>query len=422
MGNGNRENILKIINSMTGECSCGGCHSTAIEDIVIESGAVNSVGEILKRNNFPKNILLVADKNTLNAADGILESLADFDVSLKIYPFIRVAEMHHIEELEELIKGKDIAVLSVGTGSVNDPCRLAAARQNKKLCIFATAPSMDGFASYSSPIVKDGFKESYPAKSPEVIIGDTKILAAAPKELKSSGFGDMVAKYVGLVDWQISSLLTGEKYCEKVASLTRNAVDELMSMAHSVCAEDEYTAGKIFESLLKTGIGMSFMQNSRPASGSEHIIAHLIECKELTQGKIPNFHGEDVGVCTLEMLSLYNSLAEKEKISARKQAENWQEIFDFYGDMRSQVEKMNFPNNITDEVNPQKLEDSWEEIRQIIKSVPSYEECKSAMQKAGCKISVEDIEKSRELFDNCVKFSPYMRRRLTLLRIKDMIK
>ena len=221
-------------------------------------------------------------------------------------------------ELEELIRDKDIAVLSVGTGSVNDPCRLACARQNKKLCIFATAPSMDGFASYSSPIVKDGFKESYPAKSPEVIIGDTKILAAAPTELKSSGFGDMIAKYVGLADWRISHILTGETYCERVASLTRTAVDELMSMADKVCADDEYTAGKIFEALLKTGTGMSFMQNSRPASGSEHIIAHLIECKELPEGKLPNLHGEDVGVCTLEMLKLYNTLAAKEKITAAK--------------------------------------------------------------------------------------------------------
>ena len=81
----------------------------------------------------------------------------------------------------------------------------------------------------------------------------------------------MIAKYVGLADWKISHLLTGEVYCEKVAALTRTAVDELMQMAHKVQLNDEYTAGKIFEALLKTGIGMSFMQNSRPASGAEHI-------------------------------------------------------------------------------------------------------------------------------------------------------
>lgn len=249
--------ILEIINDFRKGCSCGRKHETAVEDVCIESGAVHKVGEILKKNGFSDNILLVADKNTLKAAEGITESLAGFNIEYKIYDNIRVAEMKHVNELEDMICGRDISVLSVGTGSVNDPCRLASARQNKKLCIFATAPSMDGFASYGSPIVCDGFKATYAAKSPEVIIGDTKILAAAPIELKSAGFGDMMAKYVGLVDWQISALLTGEYYCGKIASLTRSAVDELMGMADKVTANDEYTAGKIFEALLKTGIGMS---------------------------------------------------------------------------------------------------------------------------------------------------------------------
>ena len=47
---------------------------------------------------------------------------------------------------------------------------------------------------------------------------------------------------------------------------------------------------------------------------------------------------------------------------------------------------------------------------------------KEAMEKAGCKITVSDIGKSENLFSDCVKYSPYMRKRLTLLRLKDMIK
>ena len=80
--------------------------------------------------------------------------------------------MENVECIEKLIADRDISVLSVGTGSLNDICRLASARQAKKLCIFGTAPSMDGFASYSAPIVCGGFKSSYSAKSPEVIIGE----------------------------------------------------------------------------------------------------------------------------------------------------------------------------------------------------------------------------------------------------------
>ena len=414
--------IMNIIENFKKPCSCGRIHETTVKDIRIGSGLVNNVGNILKENGFSENILLVADINTLKAANGITESLKSFNVEMKIYDFLRVAEMKHVEEIEELIKNRDISVLSVGTGSVNDPCRLAAARQNKKLCIFATAPSMDGFASDTSPIVKDGFKSSYAAKSPEVIIGDTKILASAPVYLKSAGFGGMIAKYIGLIDWKISNLLTGEYYCERVAALTKNAVDILMGMAQHVTENNEETAGKIFESLLMTGIAMSFTKNSRPASGSEHIVAHLIECLQLPSGVIPNYHGEDVGVCTLEMLKFYNRLAENESVTGVKESVDWDKVFEVYGNMSEDVRQLNFPENIVDSVDPDKIGECWQEIREIIHSVPSYEDCKSAMEKAGCKITVEDIEKDQEYFDLCVRYSPYMRKRLTLLRLRDMIK
>ena len=413
--------ILDMIDSFRGTCPCGKKHETAIRDVQIGSGLVHSVGEILQKNGFSKHILLVADEHTLKAADGIVESLKEFQVDYHVYPDLRVAEMRHVEEIEALVKGRDISILSVGTGSINDPCRLAAARQHKKLCIFATAPSMDGFASYSSPIVSKGFKASYPAKSPEVIIGDTKILANAPAYLKSAGFGDMIAKYVALIDWKISSILTGEIYCNRVAKLTRDAVDVLMSMADSVTVNNEETAGKIFEALLMTGIGMSFTQNSRPASGSEHIIAHLLECIQLRDGIIPNFHGEDVGVCTLEMLKYYNLLAAHAQIRAHRETVDWQDVLDFYGEMQDDVKVLNFPTTVTDEVDPGDLEAKWPQIREIIRSVPSYEVCRDAMIRAGCKITVADIGKPQKLFDDCVKYSPYMRRRLTLLRLRDMI-
>ena len=413
--------IMDVIRSFE-NCDCGKEHYTAVRDVVIESGAVHRVGEILKKNGFSKNLLLVADKNTLKASEGIVESLDGFNITYKIYDNIRVADMIHVKELEEMIKDKDIAILSVGSGSVNDPCRLAAANQDKQLCIFGTAPSMDGFASYSSPIVNNGFKESFPAKSPEVIIGDTKILANAPTYLKSSGFGDMIAKYIGLVDWQISALLTGEYYCPRVAKLTRDAVDILMGMADKVTVNDENTAGRIFEALLMTGIGMSFTQNSRPASGSEHIVSHLLECVELRDGIIPNYHGEDVGVATLEMLKLYNSLADRESIKGVRESLDWDDIYAFYGSMADDVRRLNTPDTITDFVDPAKLEAEWQKIRDIIHGVPSYETCLDAMKKAGCKITVQDIGKDEKLFRDCVKYSPYMRRRLTLLRMVDMIK
>ncbi len=345
------------------------------------------MGKILWENGFPRTLLLVADRNTLAASDGIIESLSEFLIEYHIYDEIRVARMEHVEAIERLIAGRDIGILSVGTGSVNDLCRLAAARQGKMLCIFATA----GFRLLQLADREEWLQGELSAKSPEVIIGDTNILAAAPQCLKSAGFGDMVAKYIALADWKISSLLTDEVYCERVGKLTRDAVDKLLSMADRVTENDPETAGEIFRALLMTGIGMSFMHNSRPASGSEHIISHLIECVELRKGITPNYHGEDIGVCTLLMLKYYNELAERETITAGKEHLDWDDIYAFYGEMADDVRALNEPTTITDAVEPAVLQQRWPQIRQIIHELPDYDTVYSAMKRAGCKLTAADI-------------------------------
>lgn len=413
--------IGEVIDYFKRDCPCGRKHGTEVRDVRIGPGLVRQTGRILRENGFSEELLLVADQNTLKAAEGIEESLQGFHVTLQLYGNLRVATMEEVREIEEKIAGKEISVLAVGTGSLHDPCRLATARQNKKLCLFATAPSMDGFASYSSPIVADGFKASYAAKSPEVIIGDTEILARAPKALKSAGFGDMMAKYTALIDWQIAALLTGEYYCGQIAALTRGATDGLAGMADLVTAEDAPTAGKIFEALLKTGIGMSFTQNSRPASGAEHIVSHLIECVQLRDGIVPNYHGEDIGVCTLETLKFYDELAEHRTVGTKRETVDWEDVYGFYGSMAGEVRKLNTPDTVADAVDPAVLKEKWPEIRAIIRSVPSYAECRDLMKRAGCRLTVREIGKEERLFRDCFRYSPYMRRRITLLRLRDMI-
>lgn len=412
-------NFHELIESYK-DCTCGVEHRCDVKDIRVGSGLVHRVGEILKENGFPRRLLVVADKDTLAAADGILESLDGFDVSTYIYDSIRVATMDDVRLVESWFDRVD-AVLAVGTGSVHDPCRMACARQNKPLCLFGTAASMDGFASYSAPIVDGNFKTTHPAKCPEVIIADTKILAQAPVALKAAGFGDMVSKYIALIDWQVSHLLTGEHYCQKVADLTRMATDRLMSMADKVTLRDEEAAGAVFESLILTGIAMSFTLTSRPGSGTEHIMAHYWECMELLEGKIPNYHGEDVGVATLMMLEYYEKLAQLPAVTAHKEVNDWEEIYASYGPLAEDVRKLNTPDTITDPIDPREVERLWPEIVKIIRGVPSYEACLKAMKQAGCKTTIEEIGKDADFVAQSFRYHPYMRRRLSLRRVANLI-
>ena len=409
----------KLIDSYK-TCTCGVEHRCDIRDIRVGSGLVHQVGSILRENHFPEKILLVADKTTLQAAEGILESLEGFDVTTYIYDTLRVATMEDVRLVERFFDRVD-GVLAVGTGSIHDPSRMACARQNKPLCLFGTAPSMDGFASYSAPIVDGNFKTTHPAKCPEIIIADTKILAAAPVALKAAGLGDMISKYIALIDWQVSHLLTGEHYCEKVAALTRAATDRLMSMADKVTLNDEEAAGAVFESLIMTGIAMSFTLTSRPGSGTEHIMAHYWECMELLEGKTPNYHGEDVGVATLIMLEYYNKLAQLPAVKARKEINNWDEIYAGYGALAEDVRKLNTPDTITDPIDPRDVERLWPEIVSIIRSVPSYADCLQAMKQAGCKTTIGEIGKDPDFVANSFRYHPYMRRRLSLRRVANLI-
>jgi glycerol-1-phosphate dehydrogenase [NAD(P)+] len=266
-----------------------------------------------------------------------------------------------------------------------------------------------------------GFKKTFEAVAPKIVVADLDIISKAPKFLTNSGFGDMIAKYIGICDWEISNILSGEYYCERISEYVRKTVDELLLMADTVTVNNEKTAGAIFEQLLKTGIFMSFTKNSRPASGSEHIIAHLMECLELPHGVIPNFHGEDVGVATLKMLKLYKEMAKLEAITAKRESVDWEDVYNVYGDMAEDVRKLNTPSTVTDSVDPRDLESKWGKIREIIGKLPDYERVYDAMKRAGCKTTLEEIEKSKEFYNKCVKYSPYMRRRITLLRLKDMI-
>ena len=412
---------LKKLKEEFSNCDCGFEHELTIKDVQIGSGITAKTGEILRKNNFKDKLLLVADQNTLNASTGILDALKGFDITMKIYPNLREANMSEVRVIEQLLDKVD-GCISVGTGSLNDICRYACAQKNKELCLFATAPSMDGFASYSSPLTDGNFKITYPAKSPEVIIADTKILASSPAELKSAGFGDMVGKYVGLIDWQVSALISGEYYCEKVANLTRKATDMIMELCDDITKNDENSAKAVFEALLLTGIGMSFTKTSRPASGTEHILSHFWECKKLLEGKLSDFHGKKVGVATLLIMKEYSRLAKLKNVRAKKECVDWQDIYENYGQLKEEVIKLNTPDTITDNIDPMLIEQNWSKIVDIIKSVPDYDTILDALKRAGCATTTQEIAVDDKLREQGLKYQPYMRRRLSLLRLSNMIK
>lgn len=405
-------------------CPCGREHGFDTKLVEIGSGIIAKTGELLDLVAFPKKMLLVADRNTLKASEGLTDTLekSGFKVKLKLYDNLTLAEMHEVERLQKLSEGVG-GILAVGSGSICDLCRVAAYRENKEFAIFATAPSMDGFASDTAPIIENGFKLTRQAKQPVAIIGDTKILAAAPEELKAAGFGDMIGKYTALADWKISNILTGEYYCDKIAGLTMEGLEMVTRQAGRISANDEQAAASVMEGLVMSGLAMKLAGSSRPASGAEHVLSHFWECKKLVAGRWPEFHGKKVGVASVIINKLYRKLAsENEYLDPTTDKTDWEAVRAAYGpELEPEMMKMNSPT-ITDGISPAKIRESWPQIRKIILEIlPEDEKLRSLMTRAGAAITPAEVNVDISLLEQGLKYHPYMRHRVLLTRLMPML-
>ncbi len=402
-------------------CPCGRKHSFDLQTYEADRGLVHKVGEILTKGNFPKKIYIVTDENAMRVSKGILESLTGFEYELKIYPDMRYAYLATSKEIMEAAKKFD-GILSIGTGSVNDVCRYAAAQTGKAFAIFATAPSMDGFASDTAPLIENNFKISYNCRQPSIVIADTDILAAAPTELKAAGFGDILGKYVGIVDWKVANYTIGEYYCENIVAMVKKAVADVVAMADKITVCDPNAAKAVMDSLILTGCAMQLAKSSRPASGSEHVVSHFWEIHKLEKGIWPDFHGKKVGIATLLVVRIYKSLLAYKTIHPHKENLDLEDVFKHYSPKNhDEIVGYNVPNP-TDEIDLDALKAHWPDILDSIENdLPSAETLYDMMIKAGCVTELADANLSPEFALEALHYSPFMRRRITLLRILCML-
>lgn len=415
--------LKKILHSLE-NCPCGRKHTFVTEVAEIGHGVKERAGKILADAGFPKKVLIVSDDNAMRAADGLLPVLeaAGFEMKKLVYKNMMYAKIEQVCEVEALLGDVD-GVIAVGTGSVDDICRVASFNKKKKFAIFATAPSMDGFASDSAPIIENNFKTSVYVEQPMAILADTEILAKAPTELKAAGFGDMVAKYIGIFDWRLSHMLTDEYYCPAVAEITMQGVNKIMALADKVTGEDEEAAGNIMEGLILSGLGMKLAGCSRPASGAEHVVSHYWECYKLARGIWPEFHGKKVGVATVLINRIYHNIADRvpeiDPIPDPTDMEEVKAAFD--PSQVDEVVRLNTPA-ITADIDLARLKRIWPDVRKMINEIlPSDEELMRLMKAAGAVTEPADVHVTPELMEKGLKYHSYMRKRILLTRLLPMM-
>lgn len=295
------------------ECACGKRHYGLLKDCVIGENALLRLPEMIRKYNGTHPFIL-CDTLTYEAAGERVTKLLDAEnitYTIHIIQRIHPAPDEKIvgEALMYCTADCDI-VIAVGGGVINDTCKIIASAKNVTDIYVSTAPSMDGFASASSSMERGGLKVSLNSKCPDVVIGDADILANAPTHMIRSGIGDMVAKYVSIVEWQIAALLLGEYYCPTIAEIVRASLDVCVKVAKDAVNGDHDAVCKLTEGLVMSGLAMNYAGISRPASGMEHYISHIIDMRALEFGTPADLHGIQCGMATHLTVQAYEKIVQ----------------------------------------------------------------------------------------------------------------
>ncbi|MGI6668450.1 MAG: sn-glycerol-1-phosphate dehydrogenase [Acetivibrionales bacterium] len=295
-------------------CSCGRNHSVNIKKLVVRSDITEGLVTALMPFKESK-LFVLADANTYAAfGKTVTEKLleAGFLVESLVYEPGDTMLLPDERAIGRLLveAGQDTSmVLAVGSGVITDIARIVSHRTGKLFAVAATAPSMDGYASVVSSLLINGKKHTYHGQYPYAIFADTSIMRNAPMDMIRAGYGDVLGKLTALADWRLSRIVNGEYYCETTAELVKNAVDKCIESSGGLASRDEKSIHYLIEALILTGISIGFAGVSRPASGTEHQLAHYWEMKAIEAGHERALHGNAVGAGTVVAAALYELAA-----------------------------------------------------------------------------------------------------------------
>ncbi len=317
----------------------------------------------------------------------------------------------------KLSKGGFGYAVACGSGSISDLTRYAAAKAGIPFVSYPTAASMDGFVSSVAAMTIDGRKATLPSKAPVALFADPAVFVSAPQKLTLSGVGDILGKYISLFDWRTAHWLMGEKLDDDLINLINRAIDKMLALD----PDSPGFAEAVMEGLVMTGMTIQYYGSSRPASGAEHHLSHLWEMHCMSE-PTDALHGEKVGVSTLIVLDRYKTVPDEDLATEYIKPEFTKEnLFHIYGPLTDGIIGENTPDPLA-ALTREKIKAVQPEINRMVKELPDTEALRDYMKKIGAVTTLDEIGlPNTPRFKNLsMKYAPYVRRRITLLKILNI--
>ena len=320
--------------------------------------------------------------------------------------------------------------VSVGSGVINDLCKLCSHHHGQSYLCLATAASVDGFSSFGASISYQNAKQTFTCPAPVAIIADIDVLAAAPKEMTAAGYADLAAKVPAGAEWMIADLVGTEPLIPPAWHVLQDCLDELLANPEGTANGDPQAIANLFEGLTLSGIAMQAAQSSRPASCCDHLFSHILDMTHHRyMGKFVS-HGFQVAIGTLTMCRVFEKFFEIDVdsidvdacVAAWPSLEQEQaralEIFRDFPAPRlgfdNITKKYSSPEKVREEL--MALKNGWSELKPALqKQVWPYAKMKECFKIVGAPYEPEHIGVTTEWVSSVFPVVQLMRFRYNLL-------
>ena len=283
-----------------------------MDRIYIRKQAIELLPKIAGEYTKSKKLLMVTDMTPYYRGDTSLKEMIYFLLSqsydvawLALDNHDRI--LHAVDEesmkIQEAIREKKVdCVIGIGGGTVTDLCKDATfeADETIPLIIVQTALSVNAFSDGISIMLKNGVKSSLPTRYPTVLVIDLDVIEKAPMERNLSGYGDVMATWTAPVDWYLACRMgMNHTYNDASCDILRTQNAELLDQSDLLARRNPDTLELLARVLTLSGLSMGIAGESCPASGTEHIITHLLDMSADKMNRDVAFHGAQVSIGTI---------------------------------------------------------------------------------------------------------------------------
>ena len=311
-------------------------------------------------------------------------------------------------------------IVALGSGTINDLCKLVSQQQQKQYIIIASAPSMNGYLSQNASITIKQHKKTILATLPLALIVNTKILQSAPPRLIKAGIGDAMCFYNCWFDWWLANQIFDTKFLAKPFLILQKLMQEFCQNYRQYQLTSPELLTLLMKILITSGKGMTIALGSYPASQGEHLLAH---CLTIKYGKKFHsiLHGELIAFTTFSTAKIQENLLDKimqNDFSWLILQNNWQKSVQNYFSQhvyKACLQEFAVKTKILE--HPKKL--SAKKINNIQKKLSKIHFSPAKIDQIfthfHIKYQPQDLPISNTEYQQAMQFAKYLRNRITCL-------